>query len=90
MATKFFNFLFPLIWLSLLSGCDNYISAPETVENKLNNFKDLSEKFKTPPIDYSTAPFWVWNDRVTREKIDRQLIDYKERGMHMLFIHPRP
>ena len=55
-----------------------------------DNFKSLAQDFKNPPIEYSTAPFWVWNDVVTKQKIDQQLPDFKEKGISQVFIHPRP
>lgn len=55
-----------------------------------NNLADLQQGFHNPPVDFSTAPFWVWNDKVTKEKIDLQLQDYKNHGISMLFVHPRP
>ncbi len=35
-------------------------------------------------------PLWVWNDRVTEDKIELQLADLKAHGMGGAFIHPRP
>ena len=55
-----------------------------------DNFKSLARDFKNPPIEYSTAPFWVWNDVVTKQKIDQQLPDFKEKGISQVFIHPPP
>ena len=46
--------------------------------------------FLNPPAEYRTAPFWVWNDEVTRETIDFQLEDYKKHGFGGAFVHPRP
>ena len=55
-----------------------------------DDFKTLIKDFKNPPVEYSTAPFWVWNDEVTKIKIDQQLPDFKEKGISQVFIHPRP
>lgn len=74
----------------IAAACDR-IEIDKTGDEKLPaTFEYLSENFKDPPTEYSTAPFWVWNDRVTMEKIDRQLALYKEEGINMIFIHPRP
>ena len=59
-------------------------------KNGVNNFDQLSKGFLDTPIEYSTAPFWVWNDKVTKEKIDKQLPLFKEQGISQVFIHPRP
>lgn len=55
-----------------------------------NSLEELKSGFINPPIDFSTTPFWVWNDQVTKEKIDYQLAQFKDKGIHMVFIHPRP
>ncbi len=62
----------------------------EKGDEKQSGFNTLQEHFKSPPIGYSTAPFMVWNDRVTREKIDNMLADFTGQDIHQLFIHPRP
>jgi len=54
------------------------------------NFENLIQQFKDPPIDYSTTPFWVWNDLVTEKKIESQLKMFKDNGIHQVIIHPRP
>jgi hypothetical protein len=55
----------------------------------VNNFSELKTFFADPPSAYRTQPFWVWNDSITREKIDEQLEDYKKMGFGGVFIHPR-
>ncbi|MDZ7605485.1 MAG: hypothetical protein U5K79_07830 [Cyclobacteriaceae bacterium] len=55
-----------------------------------NSFDELRSGFNNPPIDFSTAPFWVWNDKVTKEIVDTQLPEFKKQGIYMVFIHPRP
>jgi hypothetical protein len=71
-------------------GCKEEVDESVDHEEKVTSFKILQEHFKDPPVSYSTAPFWVWNDQITKEKIERQLEDYKNHGIHMVFIHPRP
>ncbi len=78
----FFIFIF-------LSGCKKANSIKWDLD-KANTLQELQQGFKNPPIDFSTAPFWVWNDVITEEKIDFQLMEFKDRGIHMVFIHPRP
>lgn len=53
-------------------------------------YKTLIKNFKSPQADYSTAPFWVWNEVITQKGIDEQLKDYKSRGILQVIIHPRP
>ncbi len=59
-------------------------------KSEVNSMKELKSLFKNPPVEYGSAPLWVWNDDVTEEQIDQQLIDFKEGGMGGVFIHPRP
>jgi len=54
------------------------------------NYKTLIKDFQNPLVDYSTAPFWVWNEVITKKGIDEQLKDYKSKGMLQVIIHPRP
>ncbi|MBS3777106.1 MAG: hypothetical protein KGY70_18060, partial [Bacteroidales bacterium] len=68
-----------------LSGC-----TPKETTEVSGSFDTLQKHFKEPPVEYSTAPFWVWNDEVTREKIDNQLQHYKEQNIDQVIIHPRP
>lgn len=77
-------FLFALLFL--LGGCstenDNYHTDAD--------FAFLQENFPEPFAEYSTAPFWVWNDVVTKEKIDKQLQAFADENMYQVFVHPRP
>lgn len=77
--------------LFLLSSC--LTNSDKTIKwdpDKANTLEELQRGFRTPPIDFSTAPFWVWNDVITKEKIEFQLKEFKDKGIHMAFIHPRP
>ncbi|MGQ9672226.1 MAG: glycosyl hydrolase [Candidatus Aminicenantales bacterium] len=51
---------------------------------------EVIKLFQNPPPEYRTAPLWVWNDRMTKEKIESQLADFKAHGIGGVFIHPRP
>jgi hypothetical protein len=55
-----------------------------------DTYETILAAFTEPPAEYRTAPFWVWNDLMTREEIRRQLEDFKERGIGGVFLHPRP
>jgi hypothetical protein len=59
-------------------------------EVKINDFASLSSEFKSPPAEYTTAPFFVWNYKITKEEIDNFLLDFKDQGTSQVFIHPRP
>ncbi len=71
-----------------LTNCNDYKNHKEG-QKVTDNFNSLIKDFKDPPIEYSTAPFWVWNDDVTRLKIDQQLPDFKEKGISQVFILAR-
>ena len=34
--------------------------------------------------------FWMWNDKLEKEKIWHQLLDFKAKGVEGFFIHPMP
>lgn len=81
---KQFNFyyLFAIIILLFAFSCKQKTS-PE-------NYQQILQLFKNPTADYSTAPFWVWNDKISYEKIDTQLLSYRNIGILQVIIHPRP
>lgn len=55
-----------------------------------DSFTTLQAHFANPPVNYSTAPLWVWNDAVTRARIDEQLTQFRQEHILQVFIHPRP
>ncbi len=59
-------------------------------EVKINDFAALSAEFKTPSAEYTTAPFFVWNYKITKEEIDNFMNDFNEQGIRQVFVHPRP
>ncbi len=87
-----YNFLFNYISFLLIltfANCDYSFRDKGNIK-VTDDFKTLIKDFKNPPVEYSTAPFWVWNDEVTKIKIDQQLPDFKKKGISQVFIHPRP
>ena len=62
----------------------------EVSEVKINDFTSLSAEFKSPSKEYTTAPFFVWNYKITKEEIDHFLDEFKKQGSLQVFIHPRP
>jgi hypothetical protein len=59
-------------------------------EVKINDFASLSAEFLQPSKEYTTAPFFVWNYKITKEEIDNYMNDFKRTGSRQVFIHPRP
>lgn len=42
-----------------------------------------------PPAEFSQAPFWFWNDKLSEAEIVRQLDDFRTHGVYGFIIHPR-
>ena len=81
------NFIYTVVGgiLSLgTTGCRGNIA--ETTDS----FSTLEAQFSNPSSEYRTAPFMVWNGKVTEIEIDRMLKDFKDAGCGGAFIHPRP
>ncbi|MGD0340183.1 MAG: glycosyl hydrolase [Bacteroidales bacterium] len=70
----------------LLPSC----RKPAVNEVKINDFSSLSSEFMSPSKEYTTAPFFVWNYKITREEIDHYLNEFKKQGSLQVFVHPRP
>jgi hypothetical protein len=60
--------------------------ASETGGKSRARFKD---GWSNPPLEFSQAPFWFWNDNLTEEEIIRQLDDFRAHGVYGFVIHPR-
>ena len=54
----------------------NHVSSPE-------------QAFLSPPAQFRGVPFWAWNCKVTKEKIDRQAAYFQQMGMGGAMVHPR-
>lgn len=66
-----------------LGGCRGETSGGD-------DFASIEKDFADPPAEYRTAPFAVWNGKVTEAEIERTLTELKEAGSGGVFIHPRP
>ena len=80
-----FHYVIVIMALSLFS-CRKNIDN----EVKINDFASLSVEFKQPSKEYTTAPFFVWNYKITKEEIDKYMNDFKRSGSSQVFVHPRP
>lgn len=56
------------------TGCSG--NKAETTDS----FSTLEAQFSNPSPEYRTAPFMVWNGKVTEIEIDRMLKDFKDAG----------
>ncbi|MBN2594098.1 MAG: hypothetical protein JXA81_11365 [Sedimentisphaerales bacterium] len=50
---------------------------------------ELPAGWLEPSPEFSLAPFWFWNDRLSEKEIARQLDDFKAHGVYGFVIHPR-
>jgi len=50
----------------------------------------LRAMFANPPVQYSSAPLWVWNDLLTDEMVVGTMRDLAAQKVRQVFIHPRP
>ncbi len=50
----------------------------------------LKNLFENPPVEYRTAPLWVWNGDMTEGEIEKSLEELKSHGFGGAFVHPRP
>ncbi len=86
LRNTFMPQLLVFVLLVLISSCKRSVVN----EVKINDFASLSSEFKAPSAEYTTAPFFVWNYKITKEEIDKYLLDFKNQGSSQVFIHPRP
>lgn len=83
----FFLAVFLFIHTSF-TGCspDN---SDLSYETRINDYETLVRNFENPSSEFRSAPFWIWHEIVSEEKIREQLIDFKEKGFGGVFVHPR-
>ena len=79
-------FLMVVAGLALFAGCKKDMVNEVTI----NDFASLTSEFKAPSAEYTTAPFFVWNYKITKEEIDNYMNDFKKSGSSQVFVHPRP
>ena len=84
MRKLLFFLLFPMLF-----ACNREPEIKSEPGIRLTSYKQLLPVFQNPTAEYRTAPFWVWNNKVTRDDIDRTLTEYKDKGMGGVFLHPR-
>lgn len=75
-----------IIIFLIFSSC----KKQEINEIKVADLPTLASQFKEPPREYTTAPFFVWNAKITKEEIEMDLESFKNAGSSQVFIHPRP
>ncbi len=63
--------------------------AGQTAGSAVSSFQ-VKSMFANPPRQYSSAPLWVWNDRLTEAQVIGTLRDLARQNIKQAFIHPRP
>jgi hypothetical protein len=51
--------------------------------------KKLKEEFYNPSEEFSMIPFWFLNGDLNKQEILRQMLDFKNKGIDAVVIHPR-
>ncbi len=64
--------------------------ACATTQAEDSDIAAVRKLFKTPTTEYSSAPLWVWNDRLTEEQITSTMHDLAGQKVKQVFVHPRP
>jgi len=87
-SVRFRRGCFAAILLLIISqsSCKKETSS----EVKLNDYQSLAAGFKSPAAEYTTAPFFVWNYKISKQEIDNFLQEFKAQGSSQVFVHPRP
>jgi|WetSurMetagenome_2_1015567.scaffolds.fasta_scaffold01674_4 hypothetical protein len=80
------SFIIVLLIITALTSCNKEVPA----SGRINDFKSLTAQFKEPSKEFTTAPFFVWNYKITRGEIDHYMNEFKKQGSSQVFIHPRP
>jgi hypothetical protein len=80
-------FLFSILLL-IISQTSCKKEIPDEI--KINDYQSLAAGFKSPDAEYTTAPFFVWNYKITKPEIDNFLQEFKAQGSSQVFVHPRP
>jgi hypothetical protein len=76
----------PVFWLLVCLFLVFSVSAGRAAVDSAT----IKPLFAKPPREYSTSPFWVWNDMLSDELITSTLRDLAGQKIRQLFIHPRP
>ncbi len=77
-----------LICYLATSACKTH--EPEyKFETGIMDYDSLITVFADPTSEYRSAPFWIWHDLLTEEKIRHSMEELKDKGFGGVFVHPR-
>jgi hypothetical protein len=80
---------FLFVTITLLFSCTRKAPIDIPEDGRITQFDQLAAHFENPTAEYRTAPFWVWNNDVSTDDINRTLEDFKGKGIGGVFLHPR-
>ncbi len=73
----------------LLTMVNCSVNQEKLESDRKCTFSILSENFPDPPVEYRSAPLFVFHDQVSKKEIEFHLKKLKEQGFGGVFIHPR-
>ena len=50
---------------------------------------NLPVEWNQPPVEFSLAPFWFWNDDLDETELSRQMDEFQAHGVDAFVLHPR-
>ena len=78
-----------IILLTLMTGGCSGEKDEMMQEAEITDYSSLISLFSDPPAGFRSAPFWIWHEIVTEEKIKHSLEELKAKGFGGVFVHPR-
>ena len=73
----------------LLFGVTSCSQGRQSSDERINHFEALRSEFVEPAKQFRSAPFYIFNNKVTPDQIDRTLTDLEDKGFGGVFVHPR-
>lgn len=77
---------FPVCVCLLAAPCVGLVVSGASAEDSAS----AKAIFANPSREFTSAPFWVWNDMLTEEEILLTLRQFESQGIKQVFVHPRP
>jgi hypothetical protein len=81
------HYLLLILFVLFTGGCKKQREA-EFVAGAFEKELDIG-KFKNPPAEYRSFPFYSLNDSLTEKEITQQILDFEEAGFGGFYLHSR-
>jgi hypothetical protein len=65
-------------------------SGAAVAPGNLDSSAQIKHLFADPPREYSSVPFWVWNDLLTEDQVIDTLRTFAAQKIKQVIVHPRP